>query len=811
MSIDLDGLSTKRGNSGSNINEERGHGDEMWDFLLYILEQSKPSERFSVENHSMRHTSSLSSNGKNLTARLACEICATLSSLSGFIQNKDAKLTTAFQSLSQTYLDGMNQATLRNDASYVQQIKQCLGAELSQLMKDTLPVNAIKDEKAIFSILATFIEALVDANTLNVFPTSNLDVMMTLGGNKSKEKEEKIATKLCRFVEIASENVENMNPDFEAKGFDKPKEDLLSFPGRYMSTHLWSFGKDLGESIIDPEITQSTHDESANIMLCLRKSLLNSNNDLDPLVQNVCSDVLETLPLVSLERECMKRFIALRGIFEAVVFRQISLNGEQENIRLYQVQTLVPMLLNQMLKELDIISSGVKYYEKNGTKEFQYQYAKARSLQQAYSIFLFAVASWLVNKISISNIPEFEELAQQLFNYLLIPSLKLSLRSSKGKHSTISSTSRDFMMNLDMIPNIIDFGKSNHQENETPSISLDLFDAANFHIRELVIFAANSKSVQRESTLFYEIVDSTLSTLVVQNKLTIRILPTLINGAEVNKTGNSSGLGESLELYLSIIPMNPNSECSTEERVVINFRKFVIRKFMLPKLQHTIPKKKIVILGYLAQILNNQSCFLNDDNSPVRNNSDNDNEECLELEEDICKILNSLVSSLENALKIGGAFRDSLLKNVFSCLYNLLSLKSNDGNTILNCCRLHTENNNYAAYFVSEMEYLQSLGDLLTGTSSIDFIRAFPSLTTEFDSLDENQLKVSLKHTLNIFRSLWLKREVFKNVIFPSMQQAGPNRLFKEKSIVNQTNDESASDTPLQTDTIDCIKKIKIA
>ena len=77
---------------------------------------------------------------------------------------------------------------MSNDNSFLNDIRYCLSAEICHISKiPQFRKNLREDIKE--TILCSFISATTNASVVNLFPTVDLDIMATVGGNSSRERE----------------------------------------------------------------------------------------------------------------------------------------------------------------------------------------------------------------------------------------------------------------------------------------------------------------------------------------------------------------------------------------------------------------------------------------------------------------------------------------------------------------------------------------------------------------------------------------------------------------------------------------------
>ena len=587
---------------------------------------------------------------------------------------------------------GTDSSLAKSDVVFYQLIRQRFVVELVRLMKYRTSTITLDDIETGF-MFKTLIEGAMDTNALNIFPTSNYKIMVDIGGTKSKEREERRAHKLINSLEKTAENYTDTDTNIEIRCLQRVKDNLLGSPGLYVATYLWSFVRDLGIILNERSMNGVDRDE-VDPLHNIGKALLENDNDMESSVQEICKDILGSLSLISLERQCMKRFMLLRSLFNAIIQYTTSKKSKE-----FLMNELLATLIKQMLQELDIIATGIEYNAKNQERKQSYESAKAHALQNAYSHLSITTASWLIKQISLSRPGLHNNHTRLLFRCLLLSSLRIA----GGQNFT-----HDRLIRFDFTPKYFCSSSNNFHE----SLSTDLFNATNCHIRELVIYAASSNSKSDESTLFYEIMDTTFCR-TESNNFVINLLPALVNGIE-HQSRYTNSLSVALQLYVSLVSMNCANSKQKEENAIRKFRSFAV-SFSVRKLWHKDIKKKVVMLDYLAQILDTESlrrsCGNNFDFSISYGK--NLDERYLDFGDDICRILYGLSSCLEAAVK-SMVFDDSMMHRTFSCLRHLVMLKVEEVD-FLKWCETRKNSNSHAKYVVIEVKFLFHLSSLIIG------------------------------------------------------------------------------------------------
>ena len=619
----------------------------------------------------------LTSSARMVWSQHSLLLCATLAALCKHQTKKlpvEEIITLIKSILPKNRMQSYDQSYLQSDLIFVQQSKQCFLAEFMALHKNnsgfiTLSQNEINE------VLKGFIEALVDADAINSFPTGNLDVMGSIGGIKIKTREQKIIQKLFHRLETSSLPNDEVKNNIEKECLRGNGHHSVSYQGKYMAATLWTFSKHFGIVLTNQHNVENVYHK---IGLALQQEICD-----DAIVGGLYDDLLDSLPLLSLERQCFKRFVKALGIYNAICECVL------ENPTLKPLQSdLVCVIIKQMLQNLDSIVTGVEYQYKCNRKS--YEYAKSITLQHAYTQLFVSFVTWIIKEVSFSRL-DCKELVEYLYRQLLLPSLKGSFHD----------VPRASVIQYDRIPSIL----LNLSKDNLFSFKQEMFYAIGTRIKDLVLYAASLVNSQTRNTMFYEIMDAALFSRY--NKLDIQILPALIGGMEHTDLEKNSTLFVAFNLSSSFNSLqnlkNPDSH-GIELHAIRQFRKFAIKKFMLPKLEHKDDEVKLLILEQLVQLLNAR--YLSD-----RCDRDCDfsigiatrNQAYLDFSDDVCYIIQRLSVYI---LKFLSRNSFKLVTHVYQCLHKLLSFQLEDGRNITVLCRTNSNDDVATRYFTTEIHFL---------------------------------------------------------------------------------------------------------
>ncbi len=620
-----------------------------------------------------KHDTQFSSCGKIVCFKNAGAICSTIATICEVETKKNSRFEHLVAMISSNSLSAeMDPNFLRSDIMYMQQLRQYFGFEMTKLMNRKTS-RIILNEYSVSFLLKTFIEALLDANALNIFATSNYKLMVDIGGKKSEEREKKLAQRLIASLDDTSRDAIDIDYDLEVRLLQRFK----SQPGLFVAKYLWTFASNLGILLKTGSMDQLG--EVGNAML-------DKGYDMDASVQELCEDVLGSLSLVSMERQCMKRLMVLRNILYALT------NSTRENQQENLINDVFATTIKQMFQELDMIAKGTQCNNNDSDHKYSYNSAKLSALQNAYSHLIVTTASWLVRQISLKHMASYHRYAQLLFDGLLFPSLQLG-------NTTIRSNEN--IVRFDFSPQLFCSGNNNS------SLSLDLFNATNRHVRELVIYVAHIDDKDDRSTKLYGLMRSTFRTTQPNTKIIINLLPALVSNIEYENI-NGTSLSIAIDLYFSLVSMSTSNVIQDEEKLIQQFRSYAVNYFAR-NLSSKDNIKKMVMIDHLIEILDTASLC-----SKKKNESnfaiiveDCVDEGYLHFKDNICHIFNGLSSCIESLIHSPSESLLIMMKALV-CLEHLLQIKI-EGIEMLKWCQSKKHVNVHAKYVFIETRFLYHL------------------------------------------------------------------------------------------------------
>ena len=194
---------------------------------------------------------------------------------------------------------------------YLQQMATCVSCELLRLSRHSRLCKALALQN-IQKILNFLFAALVDSDTLAMFPSCNLALLFKLDGHNSRSKGNDLLSKAQVRVSSAPQD-----PDQEAHKIKRMSGEYFDTAGpTYTSKNIWSFLENVGQVLA----SSSPYDIKCPVgtWQSFRSIGIEIVNTCKKLRLDKDTDLLELLPQVSVERECLKRLLAFRALFTSL-------------------------------------------------------------------------------------------------------------------------------------------------------------------------------------------------------------------------------------------------------------------------------------------------------------------------------------------------------------------------------------------------------------------------------------------------------------------------------------------------------------
>ena len=644
-----------------------------------------------------------SSFGRAVCAKNSGAICATLASLCTLRMN--LSVNDIF-----TSLFNHNTSGGRNDAQYRRHIEQCLCAELSQLTRYFPACQSLVCDGGIH-FLGKTVCAMLDANTLNRFPSDNNKLMMSVGGKRSKEKEHSRLLAANASYNSATKRGDK-SCDIEAIGIHRQKNDAFDTPGpSYMTQRLWTFCSNLGRCLKEETVQNEVRSQ---LLPSIGLALIDDNIDLSGTLKVACNETLDKMSKISLEKECMKRIVKVRSIF-TVFFKNCSC---EQSINDHKA--LLSLVIKRILEDLDTIALGVQYYDQNSVED-AYLHAKARCLQKAYCQLAVSLSLFLIQEIFSGDITWAMNHAIFLFDHFVFPAF---LRKGFYLSGDIKEAAASIIA-IDVHPSSL----SKPQGRQ--SVAADLFSTVSDRIKEVIICISYESSIEKRKSKYFQLLSSILApekqNILLMDTVIEMVISALINGMSKRTVSTSSDLSSVLDIYFSLAFASNDRNDQRILDATWEFRLYTLRSFILPKLnQFSLSmKKKKILLRILNEIIDLKSLakkYIFQHDTRIENG---DHEivtsTMLSFISDICLVAYSFGKCVQcDLLNVQLSMIPGICKGVIS----LIKIRIN-GQRLLQWCKLNKAKNTQAPYLLIFFEWFSQIAALLSGVLRQEFLTQF--------------------------------------------------------------------------------------
>ena len=628
----------------------------------------------------------LSSSGKTTVARCIGPVCSILAALCSLRRKNSVKfqsLEDAFRGRLSAHHATDHQSRLL-DLSYLQHLGQCFSCELCHLSSLFPACDSIARGGLEF-ILGHYIECLLDTEALHRLPSSNKQIIASKGGPQAQEREANYLKRMLRRAAL----MEETSFDTEASAVKPLDNESFDSPGpMYMSGRIWAFSKDLGEVLGRAAATSS--DE---MLTALSKVLIKSDMDLEPSAQLMSEQALEEVPLVSMEREALKKFIKLRGVFSVIFPREATAFGRL-------AKHIFVTCTKSVIQNLYYLGATVDYLDRR-TGDWSvstsadpvdlYERARAYALQKCYCEFSSALFSWILREGSLF-VKHVDTAMQLIKDMILRPSLLISspsVLSSLKLHGT-----RPFVLFDDSLSSSkVTFDVGSSHGTSALLNGARQTDAAEWMRKalvrrtfELTVYAAAAFDVTQSSDLLSLLVESALSftrdtaheisvALGVILRSTLFTAPARDDFFLQGSAPTTGELERGIDFYLQVI--NTSTHLVGSQLASLGkLRRFAIRNLLIPKLCFSAIEqiKKERILAILSSLFDHRHCvdkdvlpciFRSDESIGFINFSD------------ACLVAKGLAFAVREALS-SGTNADEMIKNIYFIARCLIELRVNE-------------------------------------------------------------------------------------------------------------------------------------
>ena len=420
-------------------------------------------------------------------------------------------------------------------------------------------------------ILGHFLEALLDPQILHRLPSANKAIVSISGGPQAQEMEVKYLKRMLRRSLLDSQDGD------EAAGARLLDNETFDSPGpAFMASRMWSFARTLGCIIVDlqPEDQE---------ILSIGKILSRMDNDLSGEGSESCQRSLALVPLISMERECMKRTAMLRGIVSVLVSDTRIIGRVATNV--------LSLITKNVMQNIYYLSATVEYNERrtgdwkdnpNADPEDLYKRSRALALQRAYGEVASTFFAWLLHQGTHSNnLHRISPTVVVLKDVLLRTSLQ---RSNVNYCAALEAHSSKSIQ-----PYVFDVLSSRGGSSSSKArLAKDLSDGLGRRYHELVLYAADSFDLSGTSDVLSMLIESAIAGQPGGAKNDrAALLGRALSGdrnERLDSAHHQDDLQRAIDSYLATAhAFKPSSERDTQ--LLGKLRRAALRNFIVPKLR----------------------------------------------------------------------------------------------------------------------------------------------------------------------------------------------------------------------------------
>eukprot|EP00804_Cyclotella_cryptica_P012098 CCRYP_009812-RA/>CCRYP_009812-RA protein AED:0.01 eAED:0.01 QI:43/1/1/1/0.75/0.8/5/982/2365 len=275
-----------------------------------------------------------------------------------------------------------NPTATHEDKIYLKQMRACFSCELSRL--SSFQGCKVRARLEVEHVLNDLVMSLVNLETLMIFPSCNVKQVVLSGGEDLRKDADML------LFAPRSVNMPYQNPDDEATLIEGIELCSDSVGPNYMIQNIWSFCEQVANLLCECHILQQGADfKGIGQALAGTCENLRSNKEL-----------LDMTPLVSFERECLKRYIVFTSLLTELVQVKGNSSGRYTDISFAAV--------NSIFENIYFLSEIVLYHEKQRAigcldKGSRFNRAKTVAYQKAYATLCGSLLALLIRENAILN------------------------------------------------------------------------------------------------------------------------------------------------------------------------------------------------------------------------------------------------------------------------------------------------------------------------------------------------------------------------------------------------------------------------
>ena len=516
------------------------------------------------------------------------------------------------------------------------QMVVCFSSELARLAIYDSSCKSLATQH-LQKIIGHLMTALLDCDTLAMFPTSNLSLLSKLDTtHSSRSKGNDVLSKVQIHTTVVND------PDQEAYKVKRLGGDYFDTAGpSFNCKNIWSFCESVGHLLI--EYNDPMYSHQTPMVQSIGSEIISISQKL-----RSDKDLLELLPQISLERECLKRLLFFQALF--MILKQDK--DKRLDVILGNDGGLFRTLATSLIENLYYLSGialELEEQQRIGCAD-PYQRAKSLAFQRAYT----ELSGFLMNLMLRENTSwECTSTCKFVQSNIIAPIFRGNLQLRRS----IEMSAVNLSLNL----------RKRSSKDGSSQMAEDMYASLIRRANDLLVYADDGfKSTLFDSMLhgltMLKDTDTVDSFLHIMSRRLVQV------SGIYNSTTSSDGLQRAVDDHFLCTELIDGDD-TNEHQSLLRLRNWIMTKFvaLLNGRSITTPLR-ILTVRFLSRMI---STFSSDDVSSRDKICDQDGNLMSLLT--CTKLFRSLKECLCNSIRSGTA-DDVLVMVLFSCAKQFLGL-----------------------------------------------------------------------------------------------------------------------------------------